>query len=229
MGVDRHDELAANLTALRARIAAAARAAGRNPEDVHLIAVTKTWPLHEIRILADLGLRDFGESRDQEASSKAAEWQEVDGRDVVWHFIGQLQTNKAKSVASYARVVHTVDRPALVDALHRTGRPLDCLLQLSIDGDPQRGGVPREHLLELAARIAEPLTLRGVMAVAPLGMDPDVAFADVAAAHAMLLAAYPGATMRCIGMSDDLEAAIAAGATHVRVGSALLGNRPPPQ
>lgn len=227
MELDRGTELAQNLAEVRARIARAAAAAGRAPEDVQLIAVTKTWPLRDIRLLADLGLREFGESRDQEASNKAAEWREVDGRDVVWHFIGQLQTNKAKSVATYASVIHTVDRPGLITALQKPGHPLDCLLQLSVDGDVERGGARRADLLDLAAAIADPLHLRGIMAVAPLGMDPAAAFAEVQAAHEELLAVHPRATIRCIGMSDDLEAAIAAGATHVRVGSALLGKRPP--
>lgn len=227
MDVARRAELAANIADVRARIANAAIAAGRDPHDVQLIAVTKTWPLRDVQLLADLGLREFGESRDQEASRKAAEWREIDGREIRWHFIGQLQTNKAKSVASYADVVHTVDRASLVDALQKTGKPLDCLLQLSVDGDVDRGGALRADLVELADRITDPLRVRGIMAVAPLGMDPAAAFAEVRAAHEDLLRRYPDATVRCIGMSDDLEAAIAAGATHVRVGSALLGNRPP--
>lgn len=226
MDLTRHDELAANLADLRSRIADAAAAAGRDPAAVHLIAVTKTWPLSDIRILRDLGLQDFGESRDQEARRKAEEWAEVDGRDLRWHFIGQLQTNKAKSVVTYANTVHTVDRDGLVQALLRTAAPVDCLLQLSIDGDPARGGVPRAELLDLADRVIAPLRLRGVMAVAPIGMDPAAAFAVVAEAHADLMARYPDADMRCIGMSEDFEAAIRAGATHVRVGSALLGKRP---
>ena len=227
MDVARRAELAANIADVRARIANAAIAAGRDLHDVQLIAVTKTWPLRDVQLLADLGLREFGESRDQEASRKAAEWREIDGREIRWHFIGQLQTNKAKSVASYADVVHTVDRASLVDALQKTGKPLDCLLQLSVDGDVDRGGALRADLVELADRITDPLRVRGIMAVAPLGMDPAAAFAEVRAAHEELLRRYPDATVRCIGMSDDLEAAIAAGATHVRVGSALLGNRPP--
>lgn len=226
MDLARHAELAANLADLRARIAHAATTAGRDPADVHLIAVTKTWPLSDVRILRDLGLQDFGESRDQEAKRKAEEWAEVDGRDVRWHFIGQLQTNKAKSVATYATAVHTVDRPGLVQALLRTGAPVDCLLQLSIDGDPSRGGVTRPELLDLADQVGAPLRLRGIMAVAPIGMEPADAFAVVVEAHAELMARYPDADMRCIGMSEDFEAAIRAGATHVRVGSALLGKRP---
>lgn len=227
MDLNRRDELAANLADVRARIAAAARAAGRNSDDVHLIAVTKTWPLSDVQLLYDLGLREFGESRDQEARPKAEEWQRIDGRPITWHFIGQLQSNKAKSVVTYASVIHTVDRASLVDALLRTGAERDCLLQLSVDGDPDRGGVPLPQALELARRIVAPLRLRGVMSVAPLDMDPAVAFAAVADTHEQLLTEFPEATIRCIGMSEDVEFAIAAGATHVRVGSALLGKRPP--
>lgn len=227
MGMTRRDELAANLADLRTRISNAATAAGRSPDDVQLIAVTKTWPLSDVELLYDLGLREFGESRDQEARPKAEEWERIDGRPITWHFIGQLQSNKAKSVVTYASVIHTVDRASLVDALLRTGMERDCLLQLSVDGDPDRGGVPLADAADLAARIAAPLRLRGVMAVAPLGMDPAAAFEAVRITHEQLLTTFPAATIRCIGMSEDLEIAIAAGATHVRVGSALLGNRPP--
>lgn len=225
MDVDRRVELAANLADVRTRIADAALAAGRHPSDVRLIAVTKTWPLSDIRILCDLGITDFGENRDQEARPKAEEWQRVDGREVNWHFVGQLQTNKARSVVGYARFVHTVDRLSLVDALRKPGQGLDCLVQLSIDGDTSRGGCARNDILRLAASVTDPLVLRGIMAVAPLGMDPDAAFAVVADVHAELLSRFPSASMRCIGMSDDLEAAVRAGATHVRIGSALLGKR----
>lgn len=226
MVLSRHEELAANLADVRARIDAAAVKAGRAASEIELIAVTKTWPSSDIRMLCDLGLRDFGESRDQEARAKVQEWQEVDGREVRWHFIGQLQTNKAKSVARYASMVHTVDRVSLADALRKAGEPLDCLVQLSIDEDPTRGGVSRSDLLSLAAAIAEPLRLRGVMAIAPLDMEPARAFAVVDVLHRSVLAEFPAATVRCIGMSDDFEAAIEAGATHVRIGSALLGKRP---
>lgn len=224
MDVDeRTAELAANLRDISQRIAAAAQASGRSPDDVTLIAVTKTWPAADVRRLHALGLRDVGENRDQEAAPKAAELADLDLR---WHFIGQLQSNKARSVARYAHMVHSVDRASLVDALARTGTPLDICLQLSVDGDPARGGVLEADLLALAARVEAPLRLRGVMAVAPLGVEPATAFAEVRRLHELLLAHHPQATVRCIGMSDDFEAAIAQGATHVRIGSALLGSRP---
>ena len=222
-GLTRRTELAANLAEVRQRIADAALAAGRRAEDITCIAVTKNFPSSDIEHLHALGVRDFGENRAQEASTKAQELAHLD--DVTWHFIGQLQTNKARLVARFAHVVHSVDRPALVAALARSERPLDVLLQVSIDGDTERGGVLCSDLAALAESIAEPLRLRGLMAVAPLGMDPASAFATLGAAHVRLLADHPQATMRCIGMSEDFPAAIAAGATHIRIGSALLGSR----
>lgn len=227
MDLDRRAELEANLAEVRQRISTAAVAAGRDPADVQLIAITKTRPLSDIRILRDLGVMDFGENRDQEAQPKAEEWARVDGREVRWHFVGQLQTNKAKSVAGYAHLVHTVDRPSLADALRKPGRALDCLVQLSIDGDVERGGCARQEIQALADRLTDPLALRGIMAVAPLSMDPHAAFAIVREVHEELMVRFPAATLRCIGMSDDLEAAIWAGATHVRIGTALLGKRLP--
>lgn len=223
---DRRSEISANLQHVQERIADACSRADRSPRDVTLIAVTKTYPVSDVRILCDLGVRDFGENRDQEARPKAAAFAAEDGRDVRWHFIGQLQSNKARAVVGYASMVHTVDRRSLLDALQRAAeRPLDILLQLSIDGAPGRGGALLTELLDLASAVSAPLTLRGVMAVAPLGMEPAEAFQRVADAHSRLLEQVPAATVRCIGMSDDFEAAIAAGATHIRVGSALLGPR----
>jgi pyridoxal phosphate enzyme (YggS family) len=222
----RREELAANLAQLRQRMTAACLSAGRRVDEVHLIAVTKTWPVEDVRILRDLGVRDFGENRDQEAQPKAAALAEADGRDVRWHFIGQLQSNKAKSVVRYASLVHTVDRLGLADALRKAATaPLDCLLQISVDGDPQRGGVAAPDMAKLAERIDGPLRLRGIMAVAPLEMEAAAAFEMVAGMHERLRSLRPEAELRCIGMSDDFETAIAHGATHIRVGSALLGHR----
>ena len=224
-GLTRLEEIQANLRDVRARIDAA-REAARRSDDVDLIAVTKTWPVADVRLLADLGLRDFGENRDQEARPKAEAFAREDGRAVRWHFIGQLQSNKARSVVQYAAMVHTVDRSSLAAALARaTEGPLDVLVQVSADGDRHRGGVPLDAIADLVDRIEAPLRLRGIMAVAPLTMDPDAAFALVASAHERLLDRHPDATIRCIGMSADLEAAVRHGATHVRVGSALLGSR----
>jgi pyridoxal phosphate enzyme (YggS family) len=223
----RRDELARNLAEVEQRIAAACRSADRDPAEITLVVVTKTWPASDAAVLRDLGVRDLAENRDQEARDKAAA---VSG--VRWHFVGQLQTNKARSVASYADVVQSVDRPALVDALSagatRAGRSLEVLLQLSLDG--QRGGALPQDLLGLADRVAaaDGLVLRGVMAVAPLTMDPAAAFGHLQLLAAQLTAVHPAAGVISAGMSGDLEQAVVAGATHVRVGTAVLGHRTVP-
>jgi PLP dependent protein len=235
-GAGRAAEIAAGLAAVRTRIAAACQAAGRDAGEVTLIAITKTFPATDIRILSSLGVRDVGENRDQEAAVKAAEV--ADLRDqLTWHFVGQLQTNKAASVARYADVVHSVDRLRLVTALgagaRKAGRPLRCLVQVSLDDDPARGGAAPDQVLAIAGAVAsEPgLSLGGVMAVAPLASEgrpggPLAAFQRLAGMAAAVRAVHPGATMISAGMSGDLEDAIAAGATYVRVGTALLGGRP---
>jgi len=226
--VSRREELVASLAAVRGRLADACAAAGRRPDEVTLVAVTKTRPVEDVALLAELGVRDVAESKDQEAAPKAAA---LPG--LTWHFVGRLQRNKARSVAAYASVVHSVDRAPLVDALAdgaaRAGRDLDVLLQVSLDGDPERGGVLPADLLPLAERVASagPLRLRGVMAVAPQGADPGASFAELQALAERLRAEHPSASWVSAGMSGDLEAAVAHGSTHVRVGTALLGQRPP--
>jgi PLP dependent protein len=232
--VTRTQELAANLAEVRVRISAACHAAGRRPDEVTLVAVTKTHPFSDIEVLAGLGVRHLAENRDQEAGDKAAKASDG-GLDVVWHFVGQVQTNKARSVASYADVVEALDRPRLVDALShaavQAGRELDVLVQVSLDEAERRGGVLLDAgfrtLLDLAdqAAGAPGLRLAGLMAVAPLGADPARAFARLAEATAAVTAEHPAATMLSAGMSGDLEQAIAYGSTHVRVGTALLGVR----
>jgi pyridoxal phosphate enzyme (YggS family) len=227
-------ELAANLAALTDRIAAACRAAGRAPGEVALIAVTKTFPADDVRRLAALGVTDVAENRDQEARAKTAELADLAG--LRWHFVGRLQRNKAGHVARYADVVHAVDRPELVDALAAAAErvrdtPLDALVQVSLEpGAPDRGGADPGDVPALADRIAAagPLRLAGLMAVAPLDADPDPAFALLAEVAARLRADHPGAAMLSAGMSGDLEAAVRHGATHVRVGTALLGGRTGP-
>jgi pyridoxal phosphate enzyme (YggS family) len=227
----RADELAANLADVRARIARAAVAARRAPEDVTLVVITKTWPVSDVVLLAGLGVTDVGENRDQEARPKA---EAAAGLGLRWHFVGQLQRNKARSVASYADVVESVDRPELALALDRAalahGRTLDVLLQVDLaePAQPQRGGVVPADLLDLAAVVSgcRSLRLAGVMAVAPLGVDPGPPFDRLRAASLDLRRVHPAATVVSAGMSGDLEEAVAAGATHVRVGTAVLGGRP---
>ncbi|HEX6075801.1 MAG TPA: YggS family pyridoxal phosphate-dependent enzyme [Micromonosporaceae bacterium] len=228
----RRAELAANLAKVRARLTAACDAAGRERGEVTLVAVTKTFPASDAITLTGLGVPDIGENRDQEAAPKAAELAKA-GVDVRWHFVGRLQRNKCRSVVGYADLVHSVDRLTIVDALARAaaGRPepLEVLIQVSLDGDPRRGGMPIPGVADLADQVAdrELLRLRGVMAVIPLGSDPDVEYQRLWRVAVELRQAHPGATVVSAGMSGDLEAAIRHGATHVRVGTALLGSRPP--
>jgi pyridoxal phosphate enzyme (YggS family) len=222
-----------NLRAVRERIAAAARAAGRDPASVALLAVSKTWPADDVRALAALGQRDFGENRAQELIAKAGE---LSGQPVRWHFVGQLQRNKAAAVARLGAVVHSVDRGSLAEVLDRVGRdggrPVEVLLQVDLGGSPAgaapRGGAAPEEVPGLADAVAaaEGLRLRGLMAVAPLGEDPAPAFERLAALAARIRTDHPEAVELSAGMSGDLEVAIAAGATIVRVGTALFGTRP---
>jgi pyridoxal phosphate enzyme (YggS family) len=234
---ERRAELAERLTEIRGRIAAACAQAGRDPAEVTLVAVTKTYPAADIRQLVDLGVHDVGENRDQEAAHKSVELADA-GLLVRWHFVGQLQRNKAKSVVTYADLVHSVDSVALAGALDRAAdrlreRPLDVLVQISLDDDPDRGGAftgapdPERDLDRVVSAIsaAGSLRLRGVMAVAPLGEPPDEAFSRLAEIAHAVRHDHRAATVMSAGMSADMEAAIAAGATHVRVGSALLGKR----
>jgi len=230
--VDRRSEIAANLEAVRRRIANACAAAGRSPDEITLVAITKTYPASDVIHLAALGVRDVGENKDQDAAPKAAEVRTA-GVDVRWHFVGQLQRNKARSVAAYAAMVHSVDRIPLVTALEKAAdertEPLEVLIQVSLDADPgDRGGTPTDQVGQLAAAIAaaQSLRLRGVMAVAPLDGPPGPAFARLSEVAATLRSDHPNATVISAGMSGDFEVAIDYGATHVRLGTSLLGNRP---
>lgn len=236
---NRRAALTAGLARVRSRIAAACEEAGRDRREITLIAVTKTYPAADVCRLADLGVLDIGENRDQEAAPKAAEVARA-GAPVRWHFIGHLQRNKCRSVVGYADMVHSVDSVRLARTLaeeaerHR-GRPLDVLVQVSIDGDPHRGGAlvgdaPEDQQLDRVAETvagAGLLRLRGVMAVAPIEWRSDAAFERLAEIAGQLRVTYPTLDVVSAGMSGDLEEAIGRGATHIRVGSALLGNRPP--
>ncbi|MEV4945808.1 YggS family pyridoxal phosphate-dependent enzyme [Streptomyces sp. NPDC053755] len=233
----RKAELAENLARVEERIAAACAAAGRRREDVTLIVVTKTYPASDVRHLYELGVRHVAENRDQDAAPKAAACVDL---DLSWHFVGQLQTNKVRSVTSYADVVQSVDRLKLVTALsaaaERTGRELGCLAQVALDAESgergERGGVAPDGVEELAAAVdaAPGLRLDGLMTVAPLAGPyagrRRAAFDRLMDLSTALRATRPAANMVSAGMSADLEEAVAAGATHVRIGTAVLGVRP---
>ncbi|MFD1722781.1 YggS family pyridoxal phosphate-dependent enzyme [Amnibacterium endophyticum] len=218
------ERLESRLAEVRERVAAAARGAGRAPDDVTLIVVTKFQPVDLVQRLRALGVADFGENRHPEARDKAAAVP-----DAAWHFIGQLQTNKARQVARYVDALHSVDRADLVHALRDAD--LDVLLQVDLDGDtPGRGGAAPPELGPLAEAVLATghLRLRGVMAVAPRDEEPARAFARLEAASDQVRRVAPDASWISAGMSGDYEAAIAAGATHVRVGAAITGPRSTP-
>lgn len=240
-------ELARSLDRVRARIAAAARGSGAAEEPV-LVAVTKFFPAADVARLHRLGVRDVGENRDQEAAAKAREVAGLVDGPLTWHFVGQLQSNKAKSVVRYAGWVHSVDRASLVTALgkavqrHREAvaagdaapgpcaeQDLTCLVQVSLDAEERRGGARPEDVVGLAEQIAgtEGLRAGGLMAVAPLGAPPGPAFDRLQELSQQLRRSLPEATAVSAGMSQDLEEAVARGATHVRVGSDILGPRAP--
>ncbi|THC53858.1 YggS family pyridoxal phosphate-dependent enzyme [Streptomyces sp. A1499] len=234
---DRRSELAANLAQVEERIAAACAAAGREREEVTLIVVTKTYPASDVRILSELGVRHVAENRDQDAAPKAAQCADL---PLTWHFVGQLQTNKVRSVVGYADLVQSVDRLKLVTALSaaavRAEREIGCLIQVALDaeehGRGERGGVGAGGIEELAAAVAGApgLRLDGLMTVAPLtgpyAGRQQAAFERLGELATLMRATHPTANMVSAGMSADLEQAVAAGATHVRVGTAVLGVRP---
>ena len=241
---NREADLVSALGALRSRLAHAAQTAGRNTADIELLPITKFFPASDVAILWRLGCRSFGESRDQEATAKIAEFGRLTGADrdsVHWHMVGQIQSKKAKHVARWADTVHSVatakvaaalDRGAL-QALAEGGRtaPVRVFVQISLDGDTQRGGVDigdPAAVDAICAQVAdaEGLNLVGLMAIPPVAADPDAAFAALAAEHRRVLSSHPGATELSAGMSADLEAAVRHGSTCVRVGTALMGQRP---
>ncbi|WP_406144372.1 YggS family pyridoxal phosphate-dependent enzyme [Streptomyces anulatus] len=234
---DRKAELAANLAQVEERISSSCAVAGREREEVTLIVVTKTYPASDVRILHELGVRHVAENRDQDAAPKATACADL---SLTWHFVGQLQTNKVRSVTSYADIVQSVDRTKLVTALSaaavRGERELGCLIQVALDAESgergERGGVAPDGVEELAAAIgaAPGLRLDGLMTVAPLAGEyagrQRAAFDRLMEISSRLRAGHPAANMVSAGMSGDLEDAVAAGATHVRVGTAVLGVRP---
>jgi hypothetical protein len=230
----RREELAGRRETVLQRVAAAARAAGRKPEELTVITVTKTFPVSDVVLLRELGVRDLGENRAQELASKLSDltsWPSATADHIRWHFIGQLQSNKAALIARGCSALHTLDRPALVAPLQRAadraGRDLDVFLQLSLDGDPRRGGIVEAEIPALADTVAGCAALRlvGLMAVPPLGAAPRPAFARLREVSERLRATHPEAGALSAGMSGDLEDAVMEGATHLRIGTDLMGSR----
>ena len=220
------DTLEARVLEVQERIGSAARASGRQASEITTIVVTKFHSAELVRDLYSLGIQHVGENRHQEAVAKHDDLAEL---DLTWHFIGQLQSNKARAVADYARVIHSVDRPSLVSALANQERVVEIFLEVNLTDVPGRGGVmpaELESLCELAL-LSPVMNLRGVMAVAPVDEEPPRAFERVLNYAARVRAMAPQAQDLSIGMSGDFEAAIAAGATHLRIGTAITGKRPP--
>jgi pyridoxal phosphate enzyme (YggS family) len=241
---EREAELADALTALRRRLAAAAEAARRNVDEIELLPITKFFPATDVAILSRLGCAAFGESREQAASAKVRQLEQLLGPDsaaVRWHMVGQIQRNKARSLATWAHTAHSVDSTRVVAALERAvgaalqdGRrehPLRVYVQISLDGDVSRGGVDASRpdaVDDICDRVegADGLELVGLMAIPPLDWDPDTAFARLQSEHRRVLEAHPNAVGLSAGMSNDLETAVKHGSTCVRVGTALMGRRP---
>lgn len=211
--MNRHEELATNLSAVQARI--------QNP-DVTLIVVTKTYPVSDVQILSELGITNFGENRNEEGLEKSAL---VKAR---WHYQGEIQSRKLRDIAQWADVIHSLDTESHISKLSSVAaKPLDIFLQLSLDGDPSRGGAIESDLPALAEiALASPnLNLAGLMCVPPVATDPRTAFTEIAAIHKRFTKSFPGAVALSAGMSGDFEIAIDCGATHIRVGSSILGSR----
>ena len=226
MSIDRKSEIATNLATVTERITAAAKKVNRSPSDIKLIAVTKTFPITDLQFLYELGVRDFGENRDQEASQKVSELPS----DIDWHFQGQIQSNKLKSITSWASYIHSVDQLKYAKMISEFAgdQKKSIFLQISLDEIPEsRGGVDPSKLLELASELSHfsNLNLMGLMAVAPLDEDTDQAFARLSKYHHLFVEHFPEAKFLSAGMSGDYVSAIIHGATHIRIGSSILGNR----
>jgi pyridoxal phosphate enzyme (YggS family) len=217
--------LAERLELVRSGIADAARFADRDADSITTVVVTKFHPASLVRELAGLGVRDIGENRHQEALGKATELADL---DLTWHFVGQVQGKKAKAVRGYANVIHSVDRGSLVAALSSEESVIDCFVQVNLTDDAERGGVRPDALEPLVESVlaAPGLRLLGLMAVAPLGEEPRAAFARVRGLSDGIRRLSPSSTALSMGMSQDYPAAILEGATHLRIGTAITGNRP---
>ena len=220
---DRKAEIARNLQEVKERIIGAAKSVNRDPNEIELIVVTKTFPISDIEILRELGETNFGENRDQEAGPKA----EI--ISATWHFQGQIQSNKIKSICQWADVIHSISSEKEILKFAQSERKHQLFLQVSLDGQVGRGGANPADLAQLADLVNESnnLELLGLMAVAPLGVEPMKAFADLAQINQGFAGQFPNSKFLYAGMSGDFEAAIKYGATHIRVGSSILGSRSP--
>jgi pyridoxal phosphate enzyme (YggS family) len=222
VAIDRRSEITSNLQVVRDEISKAVINAGRSLDEITLIAVTKTFPASDVEILRDMGVTHFGENRDADAAPKA------DAVAGTWHFQGQIQSNKLKSITTWANVIHSLDEIRHFEVIEKSApHPLDIFCQVSLDGSEGRGGVSEQKLYELAQAIEKSAThrLQGLMAVAPLGVDPADAFSKLSAIHKAFMADFPKANKLSAGMSGDYIEAIAYGATHIRIGSSILGSR----
>ena len=224
--MNRTSEITANLNDVKAKIASAALKAGRDADEITLIVVTKTFPVSDLEILYSLGVREFGENRDQEAAEKVAKLPS----DINWNFQGGIQSNKLKSITTWAGCIHSVDKLkyAQIISEQNTGKPKEIFIQVSLDQPPEsRGGVDPEKLIDLASEITKlpGISLKGLMAVAPLDLPEEQAFLKLKEIQADFVAVFKDAKYLSAGMSGDYEMAISYGATHLRIGSSILGNR----
>jgi pyridoxal phosphate enzyme (YggS family) len=226
--MSRKDQILSNLESVKEKISAAAQEAGRAPSEITLIAVTKTFPVSDLEILHELGVRNFGENRDQEAAPKVG----VLPADITWHFQGGIQSNKLKSISNWASVIHSVDKFKYAQMISQfsVGKTKEIFIQVSLDTLPQsREGVDPADLMQLAEQIMSlpNLEVKGLMAVAPLDQPTEQAFVRLQQIQQKFIQLYPAASSLSSGMSGDYELAISLGATHVRIGSSILGNRSP--
>jgi len=226
--MSRKDQILSNLESVKEKISAAAQAAGRSPSEITLIAVTKTFPVSDLEILYELGVRNFGENRDQEAAPKVSALP----ADITWHFQGGIQSNKLKSISNWASVIHSVDKFKYAQMISQfsVGKTKEIFIQVSLDTLPQsREGVDPADLMQLAEQIMSlpNLEVNGLMAVAPLDQPTEQAFVRLQQIQQKFIQLYPAASSLSSGMSGDYELAISLGATHVRIGSSILGNRSP--
>jgi pyridoxal phosphate enzyme (YggS family) len=224
--MNRTSEITANLNDVKAKIASAALKAGRDADEITLIVVTKTFPVSDLEILYSLGVREFGENRDQEAAEKVAKLPS----DINWNFQGGIQSNKLKSITTWAGCIHSVDKLkyAQIISEQNTGKPKEIFIQVSLDQPPEsRGGVDPKKLIDLASELTKlpGISLKGLMAVAPLDLPEEQAFLKLKEIQADFVAVFKDAKYLSAGMSGDYEMAISYGATHLRIGSSILGNR----